>query len=235
VRFVFWALLCANALLFAYGRGLLGNAGDELREPARLRGQVAADRLVLLTAEQAQALAAAAVPAESGSGSAADTADTTADTAAESPPPPAAPRFPAVACVETDAFTAADARRFETRLARLDLGARQTRLTVPFQEVTSHLVYLPPQGGKEGAELLLHHAGRIAAALRNLARRVQDRSGGTHAGRDAGETGCAERTHPAARAAIAAFRLPLPRHRHRYPDAHRRGRARHAGGRAAYL
>ncbi|QNA87848.1 SPOR domain-containing protein [Massilia sp. Dwa41.01b] len=43
-------------------------------------------------------------------------------------------------------------RRFETRLAPLDLGTRQTRLTVPFQEVTSYMVYLPSQGSKEAAD-----------------------------------------------------------------------------------
>lgn len=150
LRFVFWALLCANALLFAWGRGFLGGAEPEQREPARLRNQLAADKLVLLTGEQAQAIAQAAAPAETA-------AETSA--AAEVPArvtatgaPAAAPASPAVACVETDAFAAFEARRFETRLAPLDLGARQTRLTVPFQEVTSHLVYLPPQGGKEGAD-----------------------------------------------------------------------------------
>ena len=148
MRFVFWALLCANALLFAYGRGFLGGAEPEQREPARLRNQLAAGKLVLLTGAQAQAIADAAAPAES-------PAESSAESAAEVPavaPPAVAPAAPAVACVETDAFAAGEARRFETRLARLDLGARQTRLTVPFQEVTSHLVYLPPQGGKEGAD-----------------------------------------------------------------------------------
>lgn len=150
LRFVFWALLCANALLFAWGRGFLGGAEPEQREPARLRNQLAADKLVLLTGEQAQAIAQAAAPAETA-------AETSA--AAEVPArvtatgaPAAAPASPAVACVETDTFAAFEARRFETRLARLDLGARQSRLTVPFQEVTSHLVYLAPQGGKEGAD-----------------------------------------------------------------------------------
>ena len=145
MRFVFWALLCANALLFAWGRGFLGGAEPEQREPARLRNQLAADRLVLLSGAQAQAIAQAAAPAEAPEETAA---------AAEAPGvvPAAAPASPAVACVETDAFPAFEARRFETRLARLDLGERQTRLTVPYQEVTSHLVYLPPQGGKEGAD-----------------------------------------------------------------------------------
>lgn len=152
VRFVFWALLCANALVFAYAQGLLGSLDGGAREPARLRNQLAADKLVLLTGEQAQALAAAApagsAPAEEAP---AETPALAAAEAAAAPPAPA-PASPPVACVETDAFTAGDARRFETRLARLDLGARQTRLTVPFQEVTSHLVYLAPQGGKEGAD-----------------------------------------------------------------------------------
>lgn len=143
-RFVFWALLCANALVFAYGQGFLGNLDGETREPARLRNQLAAGKLVLLTGEQAQPVASAAAAPE-----AAAAAVTIPAPAAADPVPPAAPLL---ACVETDAFTAGDARRFETRLAKLDLGRRQARLTVPFQEVTSHLVYLPPQGGKEGAD-----------------------------------------------------------------------------------
>ena len=147
VKFVFWALLAANALLFAYGRGLLGSVDAEVREPARLRSQVAPDKLVLLTAEQAQTLAAAAKAGEADTAAAPDAA-----TPAEPEPPAPVTAAPAFACLETEAFAAGDARRFETRLARLDLGARQTRLAIPFQEVTSHLVYLPPQGGKEGAD-----------------------------------------------------------------------------------
>lgn len=144
LKFVFWALLCANGLLFAYGRGFLGSFEREAREPARLRNQLAAERLVLLSASQVQAMAAsAAVDA------ATDERDT--ESAKVAIEPVAAPS-PRVACVETDAFTAFDARRFETRLARLDLGSRQTRLTVPFHEVTSYMVYLPAQGGKEGAD-----------------------------------------------------------------------------------
>jgi hypothetical protein len=146
LRFVFWALLCANALLFAWGRGFLGGAEPEQREPARLRNQLAADKLVLLTGAQASAIAQAGAPAATAA--AAEVQAGVPATAA----PVSAPAAPVVACVETDAFAAFEARRFETRLARLDLGARQTRLTVPFQEVTSHLVYLPPQGGKEGAD-----------------------------------------------------------------------------------
>lgn len=148
VRLIFWALLCANALVFAYGQGLLGSFDAGAREPGRLRNQLATDKLVLLTAAQAQALAsaAAAAPAETETAATVDTAPAALAQA------PAAPAVQPIACLESEAFAPGDARRFETRLARLDLGARQTRLTVPFQEVTSHLVYLPPQGGKEGAD-----------------------------------------------------------------------------------
>lgn len=147
VKFVFWALLAANALLFAYGRGMLGSADGEVSEPARLSRQLAADKLVLLSGEQAQALAAAA-KAEDGEAEP-EPEETPAPAPASAP---AAPAAPAYACLETEAFAPPDARRFENRLARLELGTRQTRLAVPFQEVTSHLVYLPPNGGKEGAE-----------------------------------------------------------------------------------
>ncbi|MBD8530609.1 MULTISPECIES: SPOR domain-containing protein [unclassified Massilia] len=149
LRFVFWALLCANALVFAYGRGFLGSPDGDVREPARLRNQLAADRLVLLSGAEAQAIADAAAAADT-----AATTEAAAETvaAAEVPAAPEPAPSPAVPCVETDAFTAFEARRFETRLAALDLGARQTRLTVPFQEVSSYMVYLPPQGGKEGAD-----------------------------------------------------------------------------------
>jgi len=144
LKFVFWALLAANALLFAYARGLLGGDG-EVREPARLTKQLAADKLVLLSGEQAQALAAAAKAEET-------EAEAQPEAPAPAAPEPAAPAVPAYACLETEAYAPPEARRFETRLARLELGARQMRLAVPFQEVTSHLVYLPPNGGKEGAE-----------------------------------------------------------------------------------
>jgi len=154
VKFVFWALLAANALLFAYGRGLLGSADGELREPARLTKQLAADKLVLLSGEQAQVLAAAAKAEDSA-------AEANTEVEEAPAPTPPAPATPAYACLETEAFAPPDARRFENRLARLELGARQMRLAVPFQEVTSHLVYLPPNGGKEGAE-------RRVAELREL-------------------------------------------------------------------
>ena len=109
LKFVFWALLAANALLFAYGRGLLGSMDAEVRELARLRNQVAPDKLVLLTAEQAQTLAAGAKAEEPALASA-------APAEAEAEPEAPAPAAPVFACLETEAFAAGDARRFETLL-----------------------------------------------------------------------------------------------------------------------
>jgi len=170
MKFVFWSLLAANALLFAFGRGLLGSAELEVREPARLAKQLAPSKLVLLSGQQAREVAGGAALEDTGaaadSGASGDAAPAAGAAAAPAVAPasvpasapaaasatPATPAAPLFACLETEAFAQADARRFETRLARLELGARQTRLAVPFQEVSSYLVYLPPNGGKEGAE-----------------------------------------------------------------------------------
>ncbi|SNS17866.1 Sporulation related domain-containing protein [Noviherbaspirillum humi] len=64
-----------------------------------------------------------------------------------------------VACVEVGNFTAEEARRFEASLASLTLGPHLSRH--PVQELASHMVYIPSQGSKEGAE-------RKTAELRRL-------------------------------------------------------------------
>jgi cell division septation protein DedD len=139
LKFVFWALLALNALLFAYAQGYLGKLPGGEREPQRLKNQLAAERMVILSPAEARAAADTVPPPVQ---------------APEAPPPAPAPAAPVetIACTQAGAFAAGDARRFETRIARLDLGQRATRTTVPFQEITSHLVYLPPNGGKEGAD-----------------------------------------------------------------------------------
>lgn len=149
MKFVFWALLALNALLLAYGQGYLGKLEGGEREPQRLRNQLAPERMVMLTAQEARAAAEIAAPPAAPEPQAAEAA----------PAPAPAPALETIACTQAGAFTAADARRFGTRIAGLELGQRATRTSVPFQEITSHLVYLPPNGGKEGAE-------RRAAELR---------------------------------------------------------------------
>ena len=145
LKFVFWALLGANGVLLAYGQGLLGQPADAAREPARLKNQLAPERVQQLTPVQARQAAEAAT--------ASDAPALQAEASAPLPEPAPAP-VPRnlIACVQAGPFSTADARRFEARVARLGLAPRQSRIEMPFQEVTSRLVYLPPNGGREGAQ-----------------------------------------------------------------------------------
>lgn len=138
LKLIFWSLLSINGLLFAYGQGYLGNFKGNEREPARLRNQVAADKLVLLSAASAAAAAAPAAPKE------------------DAPPAPAA-----IACIEIGPFNAAEAKRFDTLLAPLELGERKSTASVPSTEITSHIVYIPSLGSKENAD-------KKAAELKNM-------------------------------------------------------------------
>jgi cell division protein FtsN len=126
---IFWVLLAANAGLFAYGQGYLGHFSEAEREPARLKNQLNADKLTPISASKANAAAAAATP-----------------------PAPAPVEDKPIACLEIGSFQLAEARRFETRVAALELGDRQSRRNVPSQEASSYMVHIPPQGSKEGAE-----------------------------------------------------------------------------------
>ena len=137
LKLIFWSLLCINGLLLAYGQGYLGNFKGNEREPARMRNQVNADKLVLVSS--ASATAQAAAPKEE--------------------PAPAAPE--ALACIEIGPFNAAEAKRFDTQLARLELGKRISTINVPSTEITSHIVFIPSLGSKENAD-------KKAAELKNM-------------------------------------------------------------------
>jgi hypothetical protein len=65
------------------------------------------------------------------------------------------------ACIEIGDFSAAEARRFEAKLAPLQLGERQARHSLAAAEATSHIVFIASQGSKEAAE-------RKARELKNL-------------------------------------------------------------------
>ncbi|MGX9731809.1 SPOR domain-containing protein [Janthinobacterium aestuarii] len=134
LKFVFWLLAGVNLLVLAIGQGYLGSFRAETREPARLKNQLQQGKLTLLTQEQATA--PAALPATEGAATAAAA--------------PAAP--PSYACTEVGNFMLADGRRFEAQLAALDLGDRQSRRNVAGQDISSYMVYIPPQGSKEGAD-----------------------------------------------------------------------------------
>jgi len=157
LRLAFWSLLLLNAILFAYAQGILGTAAGNEHEPARLKRQFNTAKLTLLTREQAEAAAKAAPPPPAPEQEAAPVAPPAPQPAAAAVPAPA----PAFACTEIGPFDAAGARRFETRLAALDLGARQSRESVQAQDVNSWLVHIPPQGSKEAAD-------RKAGELRGL-------------------------------------------------------------------
>jgi hypothetical protein len=155
LRFVFWSLLLLNAALFAYAQGFLGNGKGTEEERARIKPQLEAARLTVLTNAQAEAAKAAPAPS-----SAADQTGAPAAAAVEaSAPAPAAAK--ALACIDVGTFSAGEAKRFESRLAKLDLGERLSRQAVQAQDVTSYLVNIPPQGSKEAAD-------RKAGELRNL-------------------------------------------------------------------
>jgi hypothetical protein len=165
LRLAFWSLLFLNAALFAYAQGLFGTSKSYEHEPARLKRQFNTAKMTLLTREQAEAAAKAAAPpgdGEAAADAASAAASAPATVAANAVTPVAAPApAPAFACTEIGPLDAADARRFEARLAALDLGDRQSRQTVQAQDVTSWLVHIPPQGSKEAAD-------RKAAELRDL-------------------------------------------------------------------
>lgn len=168
LRLAFWSLLFLNVVLFAFAQGLLGTGKSNEHEPARLKRQFNTAKMTLLTRDQAEAAAKAAAPPAGGDAAGAPAAG--APAASASAPPAAAPAVAAqpaaaaasaFACTEIGPLSTSDARRFEARLAALDLGDRQSREAVQAQDVTSWLVHIPSQGSKEAAD-------RKAAELRTL-------------------------------------------------------------------
>lgn len=131
LKFFFWSLLAINALIFAYGQGMLGSYRASEREPQRLRNQINTDKLVLQL-PGASARVPAAAPAAA---------------AVAAAPAPAV-----VACTEVGNFNAAQARRFERLMEPLALGERQSRVDITVSETTSYMVMVPPLGSKEAAE-----------------------------------------------------------------------------------
>jgi hypothetical protein len=106
-------------------------------EPARLNNQLNPDKIRLLPAS-ASASASAPAPAA-----------TTSQPATEAPPPAAAAATTQTACLELGAFTAAEAARFEARIAALGLADRLSRREVPARP--SYMVMIPPLDSREAA------------------------------------------------------------------------------------
>ncbi len=148
LKFVLGALLVANLAMFVIERG--EPAGHE---PARMKNQLHPDRIRLLPAT-----ASAPAPAS----------DATA--AAVPPAAPVAPVVPAtgaaaataaapVACIELTSFTAAEAGRFEARMAELGLADRVSRREVPTP--SSYMVMIQPQGNREAADAKTEELRRL--------------------------------------------------------------------------
>ncbi|WP_338845360.1 SPOR domain-containing protein [Massilia sp. W12] len=157
LKFTFATLLLLNAGLFAWHQGYLRDVLPSEREPARVRNQLQAQQLRVLSAAQVQSMQNALGPGGEGlSSAAASAASAVSAPAAASPSPtptptptptPALVKAEPVACVEIGNFMLGDARRFETQLASLKLGERQTRINV--QESGKYMVYIPSQGSRE--------------------------------------------------------------------------------------
>jgi hypothetical protein len=146
MKFLFCSLLAANGLLFAYQQGYLDTLAPNGREPARMANQLNADKIKLL-------------PPASGS-AAASQAPRAAPVSATAPQPePSANKQAAAACTEIGNFSVAEGKRFESQLAAASLADKLTRREV--QELGSHMVLIPPQAGKAGAD-------KKAAELRKL-------------------------------------------------------------------
>lgn len=168
LKLIFWSLLAVNGALFAYGQGYLGHFSGSEHEPERLLGQLNAEQLRIVGGARASASASAAAsvpataaaasasasaaPASAAAASASRTASAQAAASAPVPAKPAPKAAEALACYEIGNFALADARRFEAQLQPLDLGERQARRNQPGTEISSYIVFIPPQGSKEGAE-----------------------------------------------------------------------------------
>ncbi|MCP3654270.1 hypothetical protein [Herbaspirillum sp.] len=170
LKLLFWLLLVGNVVLFGMSRGYFGANASERREPQRLAEQLRPELLSVLPANsdklasqlRAQPAIAQAAAADTGTAAAAPAAEAPAATpATAAPAQPAVPQVATVtpSCTEVGNFTAADARRFSDQLASLKLGDKVVQKLT--QDVTSHMVYIPPQDGREGAD-------RRIAELRRL-------------------------------------------------------------------
>jgi hypothetical protein len=133
LKLIFFLLLLANGVLFAFHQGYLGSFGPGGHEPERMKNQLNADKIKLIAAP-----ASAPAPAPDAGVPAVQRGN---------PNEQAAPKM---ACLEIGAFTAVEARRFEAQLASLPLADKPTRLDI--SEPSSHMVFIPPQNGKSGAD-----------------------------------------------------------------------------------
>jgi hypothetical protein len=159
-KFFFCLLLVVNAVLYAFGQGYLGHFSGSEHEPERLRNQLNQNKLSLIAPPPASSTPTSAAAVSTADASAPATATAPAPTApavaaAAAPaaalaPAPAARAVPALACAEIGNFSATESRRFEAQLAALELDDFATKRPAANQEVSSYIVYIPPQPNADG-------------------------------------------------------------------------------------
>ncbi|MBC3930799.1 SPOR domain-containing protein [Undibacterium curvum] len=137
LRFVFWTLFISNLALAGYQFGLAGKWPLEAREPERLKQQVRTDQLVQISASAAQ---------------------TSSEPAAAEPEK----KTEVIACLELGNFLQSDAAKIEDKLKTMALGDRQSRINI--SETASHMVFIPSQGSKEGADKKISELKRIGVS-----------------------------------------------------------------------
>jgi len=152
LKFFFFCLLIANALLFALSKGYLANPLDEPHQPQRLAQQQSPENLKLISADLANA---PEVKPEAPASSPAGTQATASAAASAAPVRPET-----VACLEWGVFANAELNKVEDRLKTLAFGNRQSRLNV--LDTSTTMVFIPPMGSKEAADkkaMELNHLG----------------------------------------------------------------------------
>ena len=148
LKFFFLCLLLANGLLYAFHQGHLEKLFPSGREPARISNQLNADKFQLTRMQES----VGSVPAETPATPA--TAVTSEPVVLELAPPQNL-----LACTEIGNFTVAEAKKFEARVTGNPVASKLSRRTV--QENSSHMILIPSQENKEGAD-------KKAAELRRL-------------------------------------------------------------------
>ncbi len=136
LKFFFLCLLLANGLLYAFHQGHLETLLPSGREPGRIGNQLNADKIKLIPPPAANVSAVASAPAAVASTDASGS--------------DAEGKRNLLACTEIGNFTTVEAARFEARLAGGPLSGKSSRRAV--QEASSHMILIPPQEGKEGAD-----------------------------------------------------------------------------------
>ena len=151
LRLLFLFLIVANGAFLAFRMGYLDSVLPAKSEPLRITNQLNADKIKLIPASKPSSptpvVAASALP--SVAASTLPTAKASTPVASTPAPAPDKPKK-LIACTEVGDFATSDTKKFEARLAEMALGDRKTRRSI--QDVATHMVFIPPQGSKEGAE-----------------------------------------------------------------------------------